>query len=67
MNGLRPNENEIPLDEEGDLIRYGKELIVHTSKYFGPKGIIAQISNGMNCQNCHINAGKEKFANPFSA
>lgn len=67
MNGLRPNENEIPLDEEGDLIRYGKELIVHTSKYFGPKGIIAQISNGMNCQNCHINAGKENFANPFSA
>lgn len=64
---IAPDEKEIPLNEEGDLIRYGKELIVNTSKYLGPKGIIAQISNGMNCQNCHINAGRENFGNPFSA
>lgn len=64
---IAPDEKEIPFSEEGDLIRYGKELIVHTSKYIGPKGIIAQISNGMNCQNCHTNAGRENFGNPFSA
>lgn len=52
---IAPDEKEIPLNEEGDLIRYGKELIVNTSKYLGPKGIIAQISNGMNCQIVFIN------------
>lgn len=61
-----PDENEIPFDSTGDLIRYGKELIVNTAKYLGPKGIVAQLSNGMNCQNCHIDAGRENFANPFS-
>lgn len=63
---IAPDEREIPSDTNGDLIRYGKELIVNTSKYLGPKGILAQISNGMNCQNCHINAGTQNFANPFS-
>lgn len=63
---VAPDENEIPYDSNGDLIRYGKELIVNTSKYLGPKGIVANISNGMNCQNCHINAGTQNFANPFS-
>jgi thiosulfate dehydrogenase len=64
---IAPDENEIPPDSNGDLIRYGKELIVNTSRYLGPKGVIAYQSNGMNCQNCHINAGRENFANPFSA
>jgi thiosulfate dehydrogenase len=63
---IAPDETEIPYDSNGDLIRYGKDLIVNTSKYLGPKGVIAQLSNGMNCQNCHINAGRENFANPFS-
>lgn len=30
---IEPDENEIPYDSNGDLIRYGKELIVNTSKY----------------------------------
>jgi thiosulfate dehydrogenase len=63
---IAPDEKEIPYDSNGDLIRYGKELIVNTSKYLGPKGIIDHLSNGMNCQNCHINAGTQNFANPFS-
>jgi thiosulfate dehydrogenase len=62
-----PDTNAIPSTEEGDLIRYGRELIANTSKYLGPKGIVAQISNGMNCQNCHIDGGSKHFANPFSA
>ncbi|MBO9683041.1 MAG: c-type cytochrome [Flavisolibacter sp.] len=64
---IAPDESEIPYDSNGELIRYGKELIVNTSKYLGPKGVIASLSNRMNCQNCHINAGRENFANPFSA
>jgi len=64
---LAPNENEIPYVSNGDLIRYGKELVVSTSKYLGPKGIVAQITNGMNCQNCHLEAGTRNFGIPLSA
>jgi len=62
-----PDEREISYDNDGDLIRYGKELVVNTSKYLGPNGIVAQISNGMNCQNCHLDAGRKNFALPLSA
>jgi thiosulfate dehydrogenase len=43
--------------EERELIIYGQDLIAHTAKYLGPKGSVAQITNGMNCQNCHLQAG----------
>src|SRR5688572_10010412 len=43
--------------EEREMVRYGEELIAHTSKYLGPEGIVARITNGMNCQNCHLEAG----------
>jgi len=33
----------------------------------GPKGKIAHISNGMNCQNCHINAGTQPWGNNYFA
>jgi thiosulfate dehydrogenase len=62
-----PDTNYIPKTEEGELIRYGKNLIANTSFYLGPKGTVAQISNGMNCQNCHINAGLKPYAGCFSA
>lgn len=52
--------------EERNRIIYGEELIVHTSIYLGPKGSVAQISNGMNCQNCHLNAGKTNWGNNYS-
>ncbi len=40
-----PDTSAIPATAEGDLIRYGRELIAHTSNYLGPEGIVAQISN----------------------
>lgn len=40
---------------------YGKNLIANTAKYLGPNGIVKQISNGMNCQNCHLAAGTVVF------
>ena len=64
---IDPEEKEIPDDSNGDLIRYGKELIVNTSKYLGPNGIVVPITNGMNCQNCHLDAGRKNFAIPLSA
>lgn len=52
---------------DAELIKYGKELIVNTSLYLGPKGNVAQISNGMNCQNCHLDAGTKIWGNNYSA
>jgi thiosulfate dehydrogenase len=49
------------------LIRYGRELIANTSFYLGPTGKIASISNGMNCQNCHLDAGTRFWGNNYSA
>lgn len=48
-------------------VDYGKELISHTSKYFGPKGSVLKISNGMNCQNCHLDAGTKTFGNNYGS
>lgn len=64
---IAPDTTSIPTGREGDLIRYGKNLIVHTSEYLGPKGTVMNISNGMNCQNCHLNAGTKTFGNNYSA
>jgi thiosulfate dehydrogenase len=64
---IGPSENMIPDGEVGEMIRYGKELIAHTAKYFGPDGEIAQTTNGMNCQNCHLDAGTRPWGNNYFA
>ena len=62
-----PSMDSIPPGEAGELIRYGRELIANTSKYFGPKGKVAALSNGMNCQNCHLDGGTRLFANNYGS
>lgn len=62
-----PKEQTIPTGKAGEMIRYGRDLIVHTSKYLGPKGTIAKITNGMNCQNCHLDAGTRLYGNNLAA
>lgn len=62
-----PDTLSIPDTKEGRLILYGRELIRHTSVYLGPKGKVLAISNGMNCQNCHLDAGTKFFGNNYSA
>jgi len=64
---MAPDTAKIPVTPEGDLIRYGRELIAHTAYYLGPKGKVMAISNGMNCQNCHLKAGKKPFGNNYAA
>ena len=56
----------LPAKEQA-LIRYGRELIAHTANYLGPKGSVARMSNGMNCQNCHLNAGTQPWGNNYGA
>jgi thiosulfate dehydrogenase len=62
-----PDTASIPKDDEVKLISYGRTLIMHTSKYFGPKGSISKSSNGMSCQNCHLDAGTRPFGNNLGA
>lgn len=60
------NKYEIPTyNDSGKLIWYGHELIANTAHYLGPKGTVAQITNGMNCQNCHLDGGTIPFGNNF--
>ncbi|MGZ5246486.1 MAG: c-type cytochrome [Flavitalea sp.] len=53
--------------ERRDLVVYGEELIRNTAAYLGPNGSVKKLSNGMNCQNCHLDAGTRPFGNNFSA
>lgn len=62
-----PSESEIPSGQKGEQIRYGRDLVMNTSIYFGPKGTVAHLTNGMNCQNCHLYGGTQNFGIPFSA
>lgn len=60
-----PDSDSIPHTPAGDLIRYGRVLIVRTADYFGPLGTVARSTNGMNCDNCHIDAGTRPYGNSF--
>lgn len=62
-----PDPKTIPAGEEGKLIRYGLELISHTSAYLGPKGQVKVSSNGMNCKNCHLEGGTKIFGINYGA
>lgn len=62
-----PSLKLIKEDKLLDEVIYGKELIIHTAYYLGPKGTIAQQTNGLNCQNCHLNAGTKVFGNNYGS
>jgi thiosulfate dehydrogenase len=62
-----PNWSEVDQEGNADQIKYGKELIANTSEYLGPNGKVKKISNGLNCQNCHLQAGTVPLGNNYSA
>jgi len=53
--------------KKSDEVLYGRDLIIHTAYYFGPKGRILQQTNGLNCQNCHLDAGTKIFGNNYGS
>lgn len=59
--------DQLPEGARKTQLLYGKELVAHTSKYLGPKGSVAQLSNGLNCQNCHLNAGTQPWGNNYGS
>ncbi|MDZ4683326.1 MAG: c-type cytochrome [Saprospiraceae bacterium] len=64
---IAPNPHKIEHEKQRRQVLYGRELIVHTSKYLGPKGTVKAISNGLNCQNCHLSAGTAIFGNNYGS
>ena len=48
-------------------VEYGKELLAHTSKYLGPNGSVSKMTNGLNCQNCHLQSGTVIFGNNYGS
>ena len=62
-----PDTALIPRTPAGRQIRYGRELVAHTARYLGPQGLVGAYTNGMNCQNCHLQAGTQGFANNYLA
>jgi thiosulfate dehydrogenase len=62
-----PDSSGIANLPDADLIIYGRELIRNTSFYIGPKGSVGNFSNGMNCQNCHLDAGTRPWGNNYSS
>jgi thiosulfate dehydrogenase len=62
-----PDTSALGNSERDKLVKYGRELISRTAFYLGPAGIVAHQTNGMNCQNCHLDAGTKPFGNNYSA
>jgi len=60
-------ESKYYIPENDSLIRYGYHLIANTSHYLGPNGTVSQITNGMNCQNCHLSGGTVPWGNNYGA
>lgn len=62
-----PDISSVKDENKRKSIEYGRALIVHTSVYLGPRGTVKHISNGLNCQNCHLDAGTKPFGNNYAA
>lgn len=64
-----PDTSKIPKDAFGDMVRYGRDLVLNTAYYIGPEGKVGKyLGNKMNCTNCHLDAGTRPFGfNYFSA
>lgn len=60
-----PDWTTVEEDENAAEIKYGRELIANTSHFFGPNGTVKAMSNGMNCQNCHLKAGTVPLGNNY--
>ena len=58
----------LPDDGYGREVRYGHDLIAHTSALIGPDArdqAMRFAGNGLECQSCHLQAGTIQFGLPF--
>lgn len=59
---LPPGEETIPDNQFGELVRLGKNIFTDTRKYAKK-----YVGNGLNCSNCHLNAGRLANSAPLWA
>jgi thiosulfate dehydrogenase len=62
-----PDYKSLTPGAESDKITYGHDLIAQTARFLGPQGSVAHISNGLNCQNCHLDAGTRPWGNNYGS
>lgn len=55
-----PSEDEIPDNQFGEAVRYGKSLFTNTQQLRGK-----YVGNGLNCVNCHLDRGRRANAAPL--
>jgi len=61
-----PDTSTIPHNQFGDMVRYGRELIINTAYYIGPSGTVGKyLGNKMNCTSCHLDAGTRPYGYNF--
>jgi len=57
-----PQEQHIPDNQYGDMVRQGRDLFVNTQQLRGKN-----VFNGQNCVNCHLDAGRLASSAPMWA
>lgn len=62
-----PDWGTVEAESNAEEIKYGRELVANTAEFLGPNGKVKAISNGMNCQNCHLQAGTAPLGNNYGA
>jgi thiosulfate dehydrogenase len=63
-----PDIGALPDNENRRMVRYGRDLIEHTSALIGPDAADRAMrfaGNGLECQNCHLDAATARFALPL--
>ena len=63
-----PDINGLPDTPSGRAVRFGRDLINHSTALMGPDAADPAkryTGNGLECTNCHINAGTARFAIPL--
>jgi thiosulfate dehydrogenase len=56
-----PAATALPTGPLGDSVRYGQSLVTNT------RALAARfVGNGLNCTNCHLDAGRVAYAAPFA-
>lgn len=59
---LPPDEQTIPDNQFGEMVRLGKNIFTDTRKYAKK-----YVGNGLSCSNCHLNAGRLANSAPLWA
>ncbi|MEO8414577.1 MAG: c-type cytochrome [Ginsengibacter sp.] len=63
QNPFFVDTTKIPKGAYGEVVKYGRELVLHTAYYIGPNGTNGQYTgNKMNCANCHQDGGLKPYS-----